>query len=158
MPISGWMNDWNDIIRDVIFPDTELKALMMVPPETNIITFIDKYFIRSGYTNDLLENEDVRIVYGDIAAHDTAAPNVKRNEMIFDIYVRDVCLHNATNDRLQYRTHLIANRLIQLLTKGGTSGKYLGGYRFWVKKDLDLGTKTTGYVRYCVSFEYMKVY
>lgn len=150
MLIMSWMDAWNEILRDVIFPDEELKRLMMVPPHTNIIEFIDRYFIRSGYTNDLLENEDVRVVYGDVAAHDTEAPNVKRNEMMFDIYVRDTCVHNATNDRLQYRTQLIANRLITLLTKNGTSGKYLGGYRFWVKKELDLGTKTTGYVRYCV--------
>ena len=131
---------------------------MRLPEGTNIIQFIDKYFIRAGYTNTLLEHEDVRIVYGDIASHETGSPNVKRNEMSFDIYVKQEHLHNVGRDRLQYRTLLIAERLIQLLTNKGTSGKYLGGYRFWVKHNLDLGTKTTGYVRHCVTFEYMKVY
>lgn len=46
MPISTWMNDWNTIIRTVIFPDNELKELMRIPENTNIITFIDKYFMR----------------------------------------------------------------------------------------------------------------
>ncbi len=158
MPISTWMNDWNTIIRTVIFPDNELKELMRIPENTNIITFIDKYFMRQGYSNTLLENEDVRIIYGDVISHETEVPNVKRNEMSFDIYVKYEHLHNVGNDRLQMRTQLIANRLITLLTKDGTSGKYLGGYRFWPKSDLDLGTRTTGYARYCVTFEYIKVY
>ena len=158
MSISSWMNDWNDIIRYVIFPDEELKSLMLVPEGTSIINFIDKYFIRAGYTNEILEKEDVRIVYGDSETNPTDVPNVKRNTLSFDIYVRQTKLHNATNDRLQYRTHLIANRLNTLLTKGGTSGKYLGGYRFWPSKEVDLGTRTVGYVRYNISFEYMRVY
>ena len=158
MSISSWMNDWNDIIRHVIFKDEELKSLMMIPEGTNIIQFIDKYFIRAGYTNELLEKEDVRIVYGDTDTASTKVPNVKKNVLSFDIYVRKTKLHNATNDRLQYRTHLIANRLNKLLTKGGTSGKYLGGYRFWPSKETDLGTRTVGYVRYNISFEYMRVY
>lgn len=158
MPITTWMNDWNTIIRDVIYPDDELKSLMRVPQETGIIDFIDKYFVRAGYTNSLLEHEDVRIVYGDIASSETEAPNIVKNEMAFDIYVRLEHLHNVGRDRLQYRTHLIANRLIDLLTDKGTSGKYLGGYRFWVKNDLDLGTKTVGYARYCLTLNYMKVY
>lgn len=158
MPISTWMKDWNDIIRYVIFPDQELKNLMCLPESTTIINFIDHYFIRAGYTNELLEKEDVRIVYGDADSHETAVPNVIENTLSFDIYVRQEKLHNATNDRLMYRTHLIANRLNELLTKGGTSGKYIGGYRFWPCKEMDLGTRTVGYVRYNISFKYMRVY
>ena len=158
MPIRTWMNDWNDIIRYVIFPDPILKNLMCIPENTTIIDFIDHYFIRAGYTNELLEKEDVRIVYGDIDPKETDVPNVTQNTLSFDIYVRTQKLHNATNDRLMYRTHLIATRLNELLTKGGTSGKYLGGYRFWHCKEMDLGTRTVGYVRYNISFKYMRVY
>ena len=158
LPIATWMNDWNTIIRDYIFTDSELKSLMMVPAHTNIIDFIDKYFVRAGYTNALLENEDVRIVYGDISSSETSVPNVKQNEMSFDIYVRLEHLHNVGRDRLQYRTQLIANRQVTILTNHGTSGKYIGGYRFWVKNELDLGTKTVGYARYCLTLNYMKVY
>lgn len=151
-----WINDWNTIIRRVIFPDVELKTLMKIPEKTNIINFIDKYFIRAGYTNKLVENEAVRIVYSDIQGDDTSVPNVKRKMLTFDIYVKIEDLHNVGEDRLTMRTQLIANRLIQLLTKD----RYLQdtGYRFWVAGDWDLGTRTTGYARYCVAFYYMKVY
>ena len=152
------MKDWNDIIRYVIYPDDVLKRLMLVPEGTTIIDFIDHYFIRAGYTNELLEKEDVRIVYGDVDSKPTDVPNVMKNTLSFDIYVRTQKLHNATQDRLMYRTHLIANRLNDLLTKEGTSGKYFGGYRFWPSKEMDLGTRTVGYVRYNISFEYMRVY
>lgn len=151
-----WINDWNTIIRRVIFPDVELKTLMKIPEKTNIINFIDKYFIRAGYTNKLVENEAVRIVYSDIQGDDTSVPNVKRKMLTFDIYAKIEDLHNVGEDRLTMRTQLIANRLIQLLTKD----RYLQdtGYRFWVAGDWDLGTRTTGYARYCVAFYYMKVY
>ena len=158
MSIRSWMTDWNNIIRQVIFPDHELRELMCLPEDISIIDFIDHYFIRAGYTNDLLEKEDVRIVYGDVSADPTEVPNVTKNTLSFDIYVRTTKLHNATNDRLMYRTHLIANRLNYLLTKNGTSGKYIGGYRFWPAKEMDLGTRTVGYVRYNISFNYMRVY
>lgn len=158
MPINTWMNDWNDIIRYVIFPDPMLRSLMCLPEDITIIDFIDHYFIRAGYANELLEKEDVRIVYGDADSSETNVPNVMENIMSFDIYVRTQKLHNATNDRLQYRTHLIANRLNTLLTKGGTSGRYIGGYRFWPCKEMDLGTRTVGYSRYNISFKYMRVY
>ena len=156
MDMMQWINDWNTIIRRVIFPDVELKTLMKIPEKTNIINFIDKYFIRAGYTNKLVENESVRIVYSDIQGDDTPVPNVKRKMLTFDIYVKIEDLHNVGEDRLTMRTQLIANRLIQLLTKD----RYLQdtGYRFWVAGDWDLGTRTTGYARYCVAFYYMKVY
>jgi len=151
-----WINDWNDIIRHVIFADEELKTLMEIPSNTSIINFIDKYFIRAGYTNKLLENEKVRIVYSDIQGDDTPVPNVKRKMLTFDIYVKLSELHNVGTDRLVMRTQLIANKLIKLLTQS----RYLldTGYRFWVAGDWDLGTRTTDYARYCVAFYYMKVY
>lgn len=96
MPISTWMKDWNDIIRYVIYPDDVLKKLMLVPEGTTIIDFIDHYFIRAGYTNELLEKEDVRIVYGDVDSKSTDVPNIMKNTLSFDIYVRTQKLHNAT--------------------------------------------------------------
>lgn len=154
MPIRTWARDWNDILRNRIFQDEELKRLMLLPENTNIVTFVDRYFVRAGYTNKLLSDEHVRIVYGDAGSFDTQVPNVKQNELSFDIYVKLDDLRNATNDRLLLRTNLIADRLIELLT----SERYIGGYRFWVKGDWDMGTRTVGYARYNVSFYYMKVY
>lgn len=152
----GWINAWNKIIREVIWKDHELKTLMKIPAKTGIIQFIDRYFIRAGYTNKLLSDEVCRIVYADVQGSDTNVPNVKRNMMTFDIYVKQDELHNVGDDRLQFRTHLIAARLNKLLTQE----RYLKdtGYRFWIAGDWDLGTRTIGYARYTIAFYYMKVY
>lgn len=154
--MMGWINAWNTIIRKVIWTDHDLKVLMKIPPKTNILQFIDKYFIRAGYTNQLLTDEVCRIVYADAQGSETRVPNITRNLMTFDIYVKQSELHNVGDDRLQLRTQLIANRLIKLLTKE----RYLAdtGYRFWVVGDWDMGTRVAGYARYTIAFRYMKVY
>ena len=152
----GWAESWNTIIRKVIFPDYALKTLMKVPQKTGIIQFIDNYFIRAGYTNKLLTNETCRIIYSDNMPSDTKVPNVKRATLFFDIYVKMEDLHNVGDDRLMYRTHLIGNRLSELLTDDRYCHET--GYRFWPAGDWDLGTRTIGYVRYCIAFKYMKVY
>lgn len=151
-----WEDDWNKIIRHVIFADDELKTLMKVPAGTSILTFIDKYFVRAGYTNEILENEAVRIVYADSQGYETSTPNVMRKMMTFDIYCKKEDLHNVGTDRLRMRTRAIAARLNKLLT----SERYTKetGYRFWIAGDWDLGTKTIGYARYCLALYYVKVY
>jgi hypothetical protein len=152
----GWIKAWNKILREVIFHDYDLKRLMRIPPKTGVVQFCENYFIRAGYTNKTLTNEVCRVIYSDIQGTDTDVPNVKKNMMQFDIYVRDDELHTAGDDALVFRTHLIAERLNKLLTKE----RYLKetGYRFWIAGDWDLGTRTTGYSRYTISFYYMKVY
>lgn len=154
--MMGWYNAWNTIIRKVIWPDQELKRLMKIPPKTGILQFIDRYFIRAGYSNTLLTDEVCRIVYSDGQGSDTDVPNVRKNMMTFDIYVKQDELHNIGDDRLVMRTHLIGDRLFKLLT----NERYLAdtGYRFWIAGDWDLGTRTTGYSRYTIAFYYMKVY
>lgn len=152
----GWINAWNSIIRNVIFSDYDLKQLMKLPPKTNIIQFIDRYFIRAGYTNKVLADESCRIIYADIQGSDTNVPNVKKSMLTFDIFVKLDDLHNVGEDRLVMRTLLIAERLKTLLTKDRYVNKT--GYRFWIAGDWDLGTSTTGYARHCISFYYMKVY
>lgn len=151
----GWKDNWNTIIRKVIFPDHELKTLMKIPSKTGIIQFIDSYFIRAGYTNKILTDETCRIIYSDNQPSDTNVPNVKKHTLFFDIYVKTEDLHNVGDDRLQLRTYLIGHRLSTLLT----SERYLHGtgYRFWPAGDWDLGTRTIGYARYCIAFHYMKV-
>lgn len=153
---SAWITEWNTILRKVIFADSKLKELMMLPDDTDIITFNDKYFIRASYTNDLVENEKVRIVYGFIRNDGTDVPDVKRNLLSFDIYVKKEHLHNADRDRLLYRTVLIADRLNELLhTKDFVAGT---GYKFKVETEGELGTRTIGYTRYGISFSFMRVY
>lgn len=154
--MMGWMQAWNTILRKVIFQDVILKRLMKVPTNIKIIPFTNNYFVRAGYTNKVLTDEVCRVIYADVQGSDTRVPNVKRNMMTFDIYVRQDELHTAGDDALIFRTHLIAERLNKLLT----SERYLldTGYRFWIAGDWDLGTRTTGYARYTIAFYYMKVY
>lgn len=152
----GWVNAWNKIIRNVIFKDYELKRLMKIPKQTGVIQFTDRYFIKAGYTNKLLTDEVCRIVYSDIQGSPTKVPNVKKSMLLFDIYVKTDELRGATDDGLVLRTHLIAERLERLLRKE----RYIAdtGYRFWPAGDWDLGTRTAGYSRYTIGFNYMKVY
>lgn len=154
--MMGWIDAWNTIIRKVIWPDYDLKTLMKIPPKTNIIQFIDRYFISAGYTNKLLTDEVCRIVYSDVQGTETDVPNVTKNMLLFDIYVKTSELHNIGDDRLKMRTHLIAERLFKLLTRE----RYLAdtGYRFWIAGAWDMGTRVTGYTRYSIAFRYMKVY
>lgn len=154
--MMGWSHAWNKIIREVIWRDYDLKRLMKLPPKTGILQFIDRYFIRAGFTNKLLTDEVCRIVYSDGQGSDTEVPNVRKNLMTFDIYVKTDELHNIGDDRLVSRLDLISDKLYKLLT----NERYLAdtGYRFWIAGDWDLGTRTTGYARHTIAFYYMKVY
>lgn len=152
----GWTNAWNTIIRKKIWPDHDLKFLMKLPPQTNILQFVRRYFIRAGFTNELLTDEVVRIVYADTASNETAVPNMKKMMMTFDIYVKKDEMYNLGDDRLVSRMDLIVERLDKLLR----SERYLAGtaYRFWpADGGLDLGTRTVGYARRTISYYYMKV-
>ena len=151
--LMTWMSEWNDIIRDVIFPDTELRNLMELSENIRIVDFIHKFFIRAGFSNDLVTSEPVRIVYGDIASSVAGAPHVLRRQLSFDIYVKKEEQNNYGIDRLMYRTELIAARLIQLLT----NQRYIKGFRFWVDSDNDMGTTTVGYDRRNVTFNYIRI-
>ena len=150
---DAWIDDWNEIIRNVIFADDVLMALMNIPDGTKIIEFIDRYFIRAGYTNKILTDEDVRIIYGSVSVP-TNISGVTKNQMSFDIYVKNEDLHNVGKDRLVMRTQLIAKRIIYLLTKE----RYIGAYRFYDPNEGDMGTSAVGYARYNVTLSYTKVH
>jgi len=87
MSYNQWMDMWNNILRNVIYPNEEFKELMKIPDNVSIIDFIDKYFIRAGYTNTVLTNQSVRIIYSDVNSKDINM-GVTRNELSFDIYVK----------------------------------------------------------------------
>lgn len=148
-----WIDDWNDLLRTTIFGDGILKTLMKIPENTKIIEFIDRYFIKAGYTNKILSNEAVRIVFGTIAVP-TNISGVTKNQISFDIYVKNEDLHNVGKDRLVMRTQLIAKRLIYLLTKE----RYNGVYRFYDPCEGDVGTSAIGYARYNVTLSYTRAY
>jgi len=151
---NAWTNEFNDIIRYVIFPDAELRELMRLPEKTTIINFIDRYFVRAATVSEPLRDEDVRIVYGTIQTGLADNVHVLRNEISFDIYVRQKVLHNVGADRLVFRTELIADKLNELLTN--QYDQRLGGYRFRCIGRGDMSTTTIGYVRYNISFAYKR--
>lgn len=145
-----WKDNWNDVIRHVLFPDEELKKLMMLPDDLTIVGFIEKYFIQDENAGELLISEPVRILYWDSEGRDSGNMNVRNKYKEFDVFVRDDVLHTATNDRLQNRYDLIAERLKYLLLRD----THVQGLRFRYEDDYNLWTKTIGYKRYHIVFSY----
>ena len=122
---------------------------MMIPENTSIVQFIDKYFIESAAADEIVTNEQVRIVY-----YDTKGRGLQRNVYSkykeFDIYVREEYLYNATNDRLKSRFSLIAERMKYLLLRKNS----VCHLRFTYEDEFPLWTKTVGYRRYHIVFSY----
>lgn len=151
---SAWENEWNNIIRYVLFSDSTLKTLMCIPENTKILDFVDKYFINAGYTSEILIDEPVRIIYGVIPYGTGAMPHVLNQEMSFDIYVKNEYLRNYGKDRLVMRNHLIAERLSKLLTN--QYDQRLGGYKFICIGESDMGSSAIGYSRYNITFNFKR--
>lgn len=149
--IRTWADNINNVIRDVIFPDQELKDLMMIPEADNsdIIAFIQKYFIRDPSPDELLTNQDVRICYGDMAGTPIGKYAVRKN-MFFDIYVKQEHEHDVDNDVLKYRSDVLCSKLRELLT----DQKYVCHIAFNYVDDYILFTKTIGYTRHRILFSY----
>lgn len=123
---------------------------MLVPEGTDILTFIDKYFIRDSSTDELLTTEKVRIVVGDQQGFTSDNPRVKGKYKHFDIFVSEDVEHTATNDRLQSRQVLIAQRIHELLCQK----RFQYGLSFRYEDEYDLWTKTVGYKLYHIVFFY----
>lgn len=149
--VRTWADNWNDVIRYVIFQDPIMRELMCQPNDITITQFRDKYFTKGkSTTNEIITDEKVRILWYDCMGTDTGNAHVKRKYKEFDIYVKNDVLHNATDDRLQYRYNLIAQRLKELLI----GNQYIGQMRFVYEDEYDLWTKTSGYTLYHISFAY----
>ena len=145
-----WQDNMNNVIRNVIFPDTKLKELMLVPAGTDIRKFIDKYFIRDGSTDELLTTEKVRIVHHDSEGFETGNPMVRGKYHEFDIYISEDVEHTATVDRLQSRQILIAERLKYLLLRR----QVVEQMSFKYEDEYDQWCKTVGYKLYKLTLWY----
>lgn len=145
-----WQDNWNNVVREEIFPDKKLKQLMLIPPDTDIAKFTEKYFIRDGSTDELLTNEKVRIVHHDTQGFDTFNYGVKGKYREFDIYVAEDEEHTAGNDWLKSRQVQIAERIKYLLLRK----RYCQNIRFWYEDEYDMWTKTVGYKMYRLTFFY----
>lgn len=152
---TSWVTAWNDIVSYVLFADDELKRLMQIPAGTKLMTFIDEYFVRTGTASQPLTDQKVRIVYSTHGTGEAGSVHVLRQEMSFDIYVQQSQLHNVSDeDRLQYRTEIIAERLKKLLSERPQEETY--GYRFRCIGMSEMATTTIGYARYNITFSYKR--
>ena len=145
-----WQDNWNNVVRNVLFPDDKLKELMLVPEGTDIITFQKKYFIRDGSTDELLTNEKVRIVCHDDQGSWTFNKGVNVKYKSFDIYVKEDIEHTADIDRLKSRQVLVAERIKYLLLRQWDC-EHL---HFQYEDEYDMWTKTVGYKMYKLTFFY----
>lgn len=152
---DSWTHEWADIVREVIFKDPILKELMMIPTGTSIIQFEDEYFIKMTFADVTVIDEDVRIVYANLNSNDIKHPNVIRQEMSFDVFVKKEHIHDVGDDRLMERGDLICVRLRQLLSGRVETSKGPTAFKFtWIGGPTQLGSSTIGYRRYNISFEY----
>ena len=145
-----WQDNWNNVIRNVLFQDDKLKELMLVPKGTDIITFQTKYFIRDGSTDELLTNEKVRIVHHDDQGSWTFNKDVIVKYKNFDIYVNEDVEHTADIDRLRSRQVMIAERIKYLLLRSRNCQNLSFGY----EDEYDMWTKTVGYKLYRLTLFY----
>lgn len=145
-----WKDNWNDTIRYVFFRDEKLRQLMMIPAKCNVLDFIKKYFVEDLAPDEVITNEAVRIAYYDSEGKSSGNQKVRCKYKEFDIYVKQDHLHDATDDRLQNRCHLIAERLKYLLLKDS----YVCRIHYEYEDDYDLWTKMIGYKRYHIVFTY----
>lgn len=145
-----WQDNWNNVVRNVLFPDDKLKELMLVPVGTDIITFQNKYFIRDGSTDELLTNEKVRIVTHDDQGSWTFNKGVNVKYKSFDIYCSEDVEHTADVDRLKSRQVLVAERIKYLLLRQAVCEHIRFGY----EDEYDMWTKTVGYKLYRLTFFY----
>ena len=116
----------------------------------NIREFIGKYFIEDAMPDEPVVNEDVRVIYYEEEGSKLGTPHVTKKILSFDIYVKESMLYNATNDRLQRRDKLIAQRLKELLLWK----EHVCGLRFQYEDEYHLGARTIGYRRYHLVLSY----
>ena len=124
----------------------------MIPAKSrnNIREFIARYFIEDAMPDEPVVDEDVRIIYYDEEGSKLGTPHVTKKILAFDIYVKESNLYNATNDRLQRRDKLIAQRLKELLLWK----EHVCGLRFQYEDEYYLGARTIGYKRYHLVLSY----
>ena len=126
---------------------------MCIPEEQrdNIREFLSRYFVEDAMPDELIVDEDVRVICYETEGTKLGTPHVTKKYLAFDIYVKDKELYNVSNDRLQRRDKKICQRLKELLTEK----EHVCGLRFAYEDEYHLGAKTIGYRRYHVVFSYV---
>jgi hypothetical protein len=152
----SWDDDWNKLIRERIFTDSELKSLMLIPTTdlTNIVNFIEKYFVEAVVTDALVINENSRILmYETTGTAAGANPYIYAQYMHFDIYVKNQYIYGARENYTKRRDKLIFERLSAILLNGH---QHIGPFRFYPAGDYALPPRCEGYHRYHFVLMYKK--
>lgn len=147
-----WNDNLNNVYRDVLFADTELKECMAIPESEhdNIAAFRDRYFVRSPIPDEIVTDEKVRVAWYTEEGTMFGDPHVRKKYLRFDIYCHQDELYTYGIDRICPRTQKIAERIKELLV--GTT--YVCHLKFDYEDEYDLSTKMVGYRRYCILFSY----
>lgn len=124
---------------------------MMIPDDTNIVTWMKKYFVSEALCTELVTDEDVRVLWYEDQSQHTNNPLVNNRRLAFDIYVKQEHDNDATNDLFVSRAKLIAQKLQEILT----FPKVVGRVVFHYVDDYDVGTKMVGYVRHHLMVSFM---
>lgn len=100
-----WDDNWNDILRTVIFQDEELKELMLIPArdKSDIMKFVSEYFVEDPMPDELVTDQKVRVIYYESDGVGMNVPGMSIRFLEFDIFVHDSVLRTATRDRLKGR-------------------------------------------------------
>lgn len=104
--LRTWADNWNDVLRDVIFPDVRLLELMLVPTadRQDIRKFLDRYFVEDILSDAPVTDEKVRVLYYETEGGKLGGdPHITRKRLEFDIFVRNTELYTADRDRLRNR-------------------------------------------------------
>ena len=102
----SWDDNWYDVIRRVIFKDSMLLDMMMIPEKErkNVINFADKYFVNDVMPDSLVINENVRVIYADTEGARLNIPQVRSRYIEFDVYVKDKEQRTYGRDGLSLRS------------------------------------------------------
>lgn len=87
---------------------------MMIPANTNIVTWINKYFVDESLCTELVTDEDVRVLWYEDQSNKTSNPLVNNRRLCFDIYVKVEHAKDATNDLLRSRARMISQKLQEI--------------------------------------------
>lgn len=156
-----WEDNWNNVIRRVLFASAELKSEMLIPAaaKDNIKTFITKYFVEDVSTDELVVDEDVRIIWNvEDNPYTRGSKHVHSKHLVMDIYVKRDKLYGVETgvgaDGLKVRDVAIAKRIRYLLTRE----KSVEHISFEFENEYRPMSRAVGYQRLRLAFTYYATY
>ena len=87
---------------------------MLLPADTDIVTWSERYFVDEELSTDIITDEDVRVLWYEDQSSKTSNPLVSQRRICFDIYVKREHIHDATNDLLRSRARMISQKLTEI--------------------------------------------